>query len=106
MKKIISYVLLLSLTLTIVVSAMTGRQSVSTLLVDQQMTQIVGGKNAACGETVACGGGAGGGGSIWACVGAALIGGVGIAGAVISMGTSSVIAIYGLSLVATGICAH
>ena len=105
MKKIISSVLLFSLALTIVVSAMPSRQANSILLVDQQMTQIVGGKNQACGETVACGGGAGGG-SIWACVGAALIGGVGIAGAVISMGTSSVIAIYGLSLVATGICAH
>lgn len=102
MKKIISCVLLLSLALTIVVSAMPSRQATSTQLVDQQMTQIVGGRSI---SDIKDGGGAGGGGRLWACVGAAFIGGVGIAGAAFSMGTSSVLAIYGLSLMATGICA-
>jgi hypothetical protein len=43
--------------------------------------------------------------SIWGCVGGALIGAVGIAGAIASMGAGTVVAIYGLSLISTSMCA-
>jgi hypothetical protein len=68
MKKIISYVLMLSLALTIIVSAMPSQQAISTQLGVKQMTKIVGGKNPACGETVACGGGAGWGNNTMNCI--------------------------------------
>jgi hypothetical protein len=82
MKKIISYVLVLSLALTIVVSAMQSRPAISAQLVDQQMTQIVGGSFWRClaavegfGITGAVGGAAAGPvGSIFGGIGGLLIG--------------------------------
>jgi hypothetical protein len=68
MKKIISYVLMLSLALTIIVSAMPSQQAISAQLGDKQMTRIVGGHQPACGENRDCPGGGGG----WGCAGTLL----------------------------------
>jgi hypothetical protein len=101
MKKVISSILILTLALTIIVSAMPSQQTISTQLIDQQMTQIVGGQK---NQKMSEGGGAGGA-NLWFCVGAVAIGAVGIAAVPMSFGFSNVIAIYGLSLAATTACA-
>ncbi len=87
MKKILSGILVLMVVLTLSASVAQNRSPSSAPLPTAQMSQAIGGKN------------------IWLCVGGALIGGVGIAGTFFSFGTSDILAIYGLSLVATSGCA-